>query len=175
MLESPLKAYVLFGGVEPEADSLVRNAGQALAGAEFVVALTPYAPEAIRDVAQVLLPIGTFAETSGTFVNIEGRWQSFTGVAHPVGEARPGWKVLRVVGTLLNLPGFEFNSSEEVRDAARHAAGHAGPGDGYTGTRAVVAGSAGTVDVPMYQIDAVVRRAPALQQTRDGGQAAVVY
>ena len=61
-----------------------------------------------------MLPMGTFAETSGTYVNCEGRWQSQAGAATPVGEARPGWKILRVLGNLLNLAGFEYQSSEEV-------------------------------------------------------------
>ena len=70
----------------------------------------------LREIAHVLLPIGTFAETSGTSVNLEGQWQSQSGAAQPVGEARPVWKVLRVLGNLLNLEGFEYQSSEDVRE-----------------------------------------------------------
>ena len=83
----------------------------------MVVALTPFR-SAGDDVADVLLPIAPFTETSGTFVNAEGRVQSFHGVVKPLGEARPAWKVLRVLGNLLGLAGFEFESSEEVRDEA---------------------------------------------------------
>jgi NADH-quinone oxidoreductase subunit G len=122
----------------------------------------------------VLLPIGTFAETSGTYVNAEGCWQSVAGCARPVGEARPGWKVLRVLGNLLDLAGFEYESSEDVRDAVRAAAGDVAPDTAFNGTRAVSAGQGGTVDVPMYAVDAIVRRAPALQKTRDGRQQAVI-
>src|SRR5690606_37359256 len=118
MLSQPLGGYLLWD-VEPGADSLHEQALASLKGAGFVVAATPYATNELKSVAQVLLPIGTFAETSGTYVNLEGQWQSFTGAALPVGESRPGWKVLRVLGNLLGLGGFEQNSSEEVRDALR--------------------------------------------------------
>ena len=79
---------------------------ESLRGADFVVAATPYVTEELKSVAHVLLPIGTFAETSGTYVNLEGLWQSFAGAAQPVGESRPGWKVLRVLGNLLGLDGL---------------------------------------------------------------------
>ncbi len=169
MLANPLKAYVLFGGVEPESDSLNAEALEALAGAELVVAITPYATEQLKQVAHVLLPIGTFAETSGTYVNLEGAWQSFTAAARLVGEGRPGWKVLRVIGTELGLPGFEYQSSEEVREELKRACAQGLP-PAYAGCRAVAAGlaTADTFDVPMYQVDAVVRRSPSLQKTQEG-------
>ena len=176
MLAAPLKAYVLFGGVEPELDSLNAEALKALAGAELVVAITPYASEKLKQVAHVLLPIGTFAETSGTYVNLEGTWQSFTAAARAVGEARPGWKVLRVLGTELGLPNFEYQSSEEVREELQRAC-TAGLPAAYAGNRAVAAGlaAADTVDVPMYQVDAVVRRSPSLQKTKEGHRVPAVY
>ncbi len=122
MLASPLSAYILFGGVEPEADTLSPEALQALLGrAQLVIAITPYMTEQLKQVAHVILPIGTFAETSGTYVNLEGLWQSFTAAARGFGESRPGWKVLRVLGTQLGLEQFEYQSSEEVR---RRAADH---------------------------------------------------
>ncbi len=177
MLQARLKSYVLFGGVEP-ADHLDGETG-AVAAADFVVAVTPFASQVTLDAADVILPIGTFAETSGTYVNLNGTWQSFGGVASPVGEARPGWKVLRVLGNLLGLPGFDYTTSEEVRDEARKAAG-AEAGNvqvaAYAGTHVPVAGEGGaTVSVPMYAVDAVVRRAPALQHTPEAlrGAAAV--
>jgi NADH-quinone oxidoreductase subunit G len=193
MLARPLKCYLLVGGVEPWIDSPGSDAARTLAQAELVVAITPFASEALRKVAHVLLPAGTFAETSGTYVNLEGVWQSQTGAAAPVGESRPGWKILRVLGNLLGLSGFEYQSSEEVREElvklvglppeARSAQG-GGPtaysAPAYSGSHSVgqqdAAQPAQTViDIPMYQIDAVVRRAPSLQRTREGRTAAVTY
>ena len=84
--------------------------------------MTPFVNDALRKVAHVILPIGTFAETSGTYVNIEGLWQSQAGARLPVGESRPGWKVLRVLGNVLNLSGFEYQTSEDVREELRAVA-----------------------------------------------------
>jgi NADH-quinone oxidoreductase subunit G len=172
MLESPLKAYLLLGGIEPAHDLGVANAARTLAAAECVVMLTPYATDAMRKFAHVLLPVGTFAETSGTYINIEGRWQSFLGVAHPVGESRPAWKVLRVLGNLLDLSGFGYETSEAVRDELRNRLGDARADNRFAARRVLngerPAGAA--ADVPMYQIDALVRRAPALQHTREAPQ-----
>ena len=92
-------------------------------GASFVVAATPYADDTLKSVAHVLLPISTFVETSGTYVNLEGLWQSFAGAAKPLGEARPGWKVLRVLGNLAGVADFEYQSSEEVREELRALCG----------------------------------------------------
>ena len=170
MLANSLQAYVLLG-VEPQADSLSATAAAALGGARFVVALTPYASDELKAVATVLLPIGSFAETSGTYVSLEGRWQSFAGAAQPVGESRPAWKVLRVLGNLLGLQGFAQNTSEDVLAEARAAADAAAPqAVPQTAVAAQVAAATAVADVPMYQIDALVRRAPALQATRDGHQ-----
>ena len=173
MLASPLGAYLLFGGIEPTADCAAVNALRSLGGAEFVVALTPFVTAELKQVAQVLLPIGSFAETSGTFVNLEGRWQSWPGAAKLVGDARPGWKVLRVLGNLVNIPGFDYNSSDDVLQelraqcaalerpefkSTRQAGGDGNGRDGNTRDG----------DIPMYRIDALLRRAPALQLTKDG-------
>ena len=117
MIDQPLKNYFLLG-IEPEFDCA--NSAQALTAmrqAEFVVAMTPYMTDRMRDYADVLLPMNCFSETSGTFVNCEGRWQSFAAASRAPGGSRPGWKVLRVLGNLLELEGFEQNSSEQVRDA----------------------------------------------------------
>jgi NADH-quinone oxidoreductase subunit G len=175
MLSKPLRAYVLFGGIEPPIDTLDPEAQRTLGQAELVVAITPFANEEVKRIAHVLLPIGTFAETSGTYVNCEGIWQSQAGAATPVGAARPGWKVLRVLGNLLNLPRFEYLSSEEVLAELRTACAGL-KSAGYGGTRAVpppgdgarVAAPVTVADVPMYQVDALVRRAGSLQRTRDG-------
>jgi NADH-quinone oxidoreductase subunit G len=130
----------------------------------------------LRQVAHVLLPIGTFAETSGTYVNLEGVWQSQPGAVAPLGEARPGWKVLRVLGNLLHLNGFDYQSSEDVREELRKLCGEA-PAASYKGSHRVAqpAGEVALVDLPMYQIDALVRRAPSLQKTREGRTPAVTY
>jgi NADH-quinone oxidoreductase subunit G len=175
LLAAPQKAYLLFGGTEPWADS-GPDAQRALAGAEFVVAATPFADETLKSVAHVLLPISTFAETSGTYVNLEGLWQSFAGAARPLGETRPGWKVLRVLGNLANVSDFDYQSTEEVREELRARCAEIAAGS-YQGTHEAraAAGDVRVVDVPMYSIDAVLRRAPSLQRTREGKGAAVVY
>ena len=181
MLNASHKAYLLFGGTEPWADGLGADALKMLAGSSYVVAATPYADETLKSVAHVLLPISTFVETSGTYVNLEGLWQSFTGAAKPLGEARPGWKVLRVLGNLAGVADFDYQSSEEVREELRALCGGV-VATSYQGTHEVKGGAADgpksearVVDVPMYAVDAVLRRAPSLQRTREGKTAAVVY
>jgi NADH-quinone oxidoreductase subunit G len=182
MLARPLKSYLLVGGVEPWIDSPGSDAARTLGQAELVVAITPFASETLRKVAHVLLPAGTFAETSGTYVNLEGVWQSQTGAAAPVGESRPGWKILRVLGNLLGLSGFDYQSSEDVREelATRVGGPTAYSAPAYSGGHTV--GQQGgaqpaqsVVDIPMYQIDALVRRAPSLQRTWEGRTSAVTY
>jgi NADH-quinone oxidoreductase subunit G len=169
MLESPLKSYVLFGGIDPANDFAVDP--WALASADLVVAVTTHLPESLRSVVHVVLPIGSFAETSGTYVNAEGRWQSWAGAAKLPGESRPGWKVLRVLANLLSLHGVDYNSSDEIRDAlkslwgariepSRATPGAAMPNGGMPG------GS--WVDIPPYQGDVLVRGSEALQKTKDG-------
>jgi NADH-quinone oxidoreductase subunit G len=175
MLRRPLKAYLLFG-VEPWADALDSETAKVLREADLVIAVTPFASDTLREIAHVILPIGTFAETSGTYVNLEGQWQSQTGAAAPVGESRPGWKVLRVLGNLLELPNFEYQSSEDVRDELRRQCGEV-QGGAYKGAHRVNGASTSTplVDVNMYQIDSVVRRATSLQKSREGRSPAVTY
>ena len=178
MLAQPLAGYLLVG-TEPWLDAPDSGAERTLAQARCVVAVTPFASEVLRRVAHVLLPVGTFAETSGTYVNLEGLWQSQSGAAQPVGEARPGWKILRVLGTLLDLANFEYLSSEQVREElvtlSGGATAYAAPT--YAGTHTVEAGGAAArvIDLPMYQIDALVRRAPSLQDTLEGRTPAVAY
>ena len=134
--------------------------------------MTPFATEAMRSWASVLLPIGTFAETSGTFVNAGGRWQSFAGCIKPLGEARPGWKVLRVLGNLLALDGFEYDSSEQVRDELRQLVAGPLPGVRLPSRNIGPAGEAALAGVPLYGVDAIVRRAPSLQKTAQAQRAA---
>jgi NADH-quinone oxidoreductase subunit G len=109
------KSLVLLN-TEPELDCAdPRVATRALQDADFVVSLTTY--KTGLEYADVLLPIATFTESAGTFVSMEGRVQSFHATVNPLGEARPGWKVLRVLGTMLGRPGFELDTVEEVRKA----------------------------------------------------------
>ena len=199
MLRAPQRAYLLVGAIEPRHDLADPVAAEAaFAAAACVVAITPYASEELLRHAHVLLPMGAFAETSGTYVNLEGRWQSHPGAIAPPGEARPGWKILRVLGNLLQLEGFAHESSEQVRDELRArldaaastgaaSTGAASTGAGAAGAAAALpsalpAGALGAIaslpvaalDVPMYAIDAVLRRSPALQATaiaRAGGAA----
>jgi NADH-quinone oxidoreductase subunit G len=165
MLREPLAALLLFGGIEPEADTSLAGATDAMARQGFVIACTPYATEEMKSWADVLLPIGTFAETSGTFVNAGGRWQSFAGCIKPLGEARPGWKVLRVLGNLLALEGFDYDSSEQVRDELRELVGGTLPGVTLPERQIESTDRATLAGTPIYAVDAIVRRAGALQRT----------
>ncbi len=174
MLAQPRRAYLLLN-VEPEFDSAdPQCALVALKQAATVVVMSAFKPTAALDYADVLLPISPFTETSGTFINTEGRVQSFNAVVRPLGETRPAWKVLRVLGNLLGLAGFEQNSSEEVRAEAlggkpefvtEHLNNQA------TGVSLNFAPASGDLervaDVPIHFADPLVRRAPALQKARD--------
>ena len=172
MLARPRKAYLLLGA-EPELDCADPQAALgALQQADFVVALSPFWHRA-ADVAQVMLPIAPFTETSGSYVNTEGRAQSFQAAVHPLGETRPGWKVLRVLGNLLGLEGFDANSSEELRDAclaggdiAARLSNRIGPAPQAAGA-AAAGGIERIADVPIYFADPLVRRAVSLQRTAD--------
>jgi NADH-quinone oxidoreductase subunit G len=136
--------------------------------------MTPF-KNAAHELADVLLPIAPFTETSGTYVNAEGRVQGFHGVVKPLGETRPAWKVLRVLGNLLELEGFEFETSEEVRtqalgDVASLSARLSNAGTSSTPI-AMPPPAAGAferiADVPIYSTDSLVRRATSLQLTAD--------
>ena len=173
----PSTGAVLLLGLEPDADiHSTDNAGGKLAGRDFVVAMTAFDAPSLRGAADLLLPVGTWAETSGTYVNVEGRWQSFAGIANPVGAARPAWKVLRVLGNLLDAPGFDYLDSEQVRDEVAGSISDEKPvaatpkADG-----AAVNGAddpAGDIDTPIYSVDGLVRRAAALQMTAAARRAA---
>jgi NADH-quinone oxidoreductase subunit G len=180
MLQAGLKAF-LVAGFEPERDAaLAPEAIAALGKAEFVVAFSAWrcwAPE----YAHVILPIAPSAETAGTFVNMEGRVQSFHAVVKPQGDARPGWKILRVLGTMLGLPGFEAESIDAVRkDIAPDLQAWADAGLGnalapfaFT-LPAPVAGLERVAEWSAYGTDAQVRRAPSLQRTSDAKAAGTV-
>ncbi len=112
--ESGIKAYFLLN-IEPGIDSVYGDkANQALAQADLVVAMTAFVTEDLKKNANVLLPIAAFTETAGSYVNVLGEWQSWQGATPPKGEARPAWKVLRVLGNLMSLPGFDYASNEDV-------------------------------------------------------------
>lgn len=172
-----LKAALLLNN-EPEFDSA---AGQAAAAAldacDMVVSLSPF--KANMAFADVLLPIAPFSETSGTFVNAEGRLQSFHAVVKPLGETRPAWKVLRVLGNLLGLAGFDQESSQDVlkqvrADMASDAAFVPADKLSNAGSAAIdVAGTAGVpVSASIYALDGLVRRSTSLQLTADARKAA---
>ena len=172
MLAAQRKAYILLN-VEAELD--MQNPQQALAAmgaADMVVALSAYKHHAI-EYADVLLPITPFTETSGTFISSEGRVQSFKGTVQPLGEARPAWKVLRVLGNMLDIPGFDYNNSEAVRDEVLVGTdltaklGNVLHGVSAQATTWNAAGLQRVSDVPIYATDAIVRRAASLQKTRD--------
>ncbi len=174
MLEKPLSAYLLLG-VEAELDTHDPVTAMAsINAADFVVVMSPYKGKSL-DYADVLLPIAPWTETSGTFVNTEGRVQRFAAVVKPLGETRPAWKVLRVLGNLLGLAGFDHNDTQEV---LREALGDTPTGhvQGFLTNEVAgveptapqaVGGLERVAEVPIYQTDAVVRRAPALQLTLD--------
>jgi NADH-quinone oxidoreductase subunit G len=176
MVDSAPEATLLLN-VEPDADfHATDDAVEKLAEQEFVVALTPFISDALLEAADLLLPIGTFAETSGTYVNVEGTWQSFSGVANPVGEARPAWKVLRVLGNLVEADGFDYVTSEDVLAECRTQVGDV-EACAYKGSgkAAKVNGEdkpADEIDVPLYSVDGLVRRATALQRTTEARRAA---
>ncbi len=130
MLAQPRKAVLLLG-IEPDLDlANPRSAVDSLRGSGTVVALTAFRSAALDVCAEVQLPIAGFGETSGTFVNAQGDWQGFAGAVAPPGQARPAWKVLRVLGNLAGLEGFEYDSSGQVCDEVRGAAAGQSPDNG---------------------------------------------
>ncbi|VVD87498.1 NADH dehydrogenase [Pandoraea pneumonica] len=169
LFAQPRQAYVLLNA-EPEFDSAdAKQALTALSGAKMVVSLSPFKHG--LEYADVLLPIAPFTETAGTFVNAEGLPQHFNGVVRALGETRPGWKVLRVLGNLLKLQGFEQDTVEQVRAEALAGFSAASLDNRATATlaapKAAAQGLQRLADVPIYSADALVRRAPSLQLTND--------
>jgi NADH-quinone oxidoreductase subunit G len=177
MLAGGIKAALLLN-TEPVYDSAAgAAAAQGLSQAEMVVTLSPF--KANMAFSDVLLPIAPFTETSGTFVNAEGRVQSFHAVVKPLGEARPAWKVLRVLANLMGLPGFDFESSQDVLKSL-HPEAVAVPefvpaarlSNAYRGPVDVSSQGAAPVVASIYQLDGTVRRATSLQLTADARSAA---
>jgi NADH-quinone oxidoreductase subunit G len=173
MLAGKLKAVILLNN-EPEFDSAMGVAAKTSLGtAQMVVTLSPF--RANMDFSDVLLPIAPFTETPGTFVNAEGRVQGFHAVTKPLGETRPAWKVLRVLANLLALPGFDYESAQDVLRQIPSAAAAQVPADllGNASSAGIDLSSAGPAPVAagIYQLDGLVRRATSLQLTADARQA----
>jgi NADH-quinone oxidoreductase subunit G len=174
LLKLPRKGYLLMG-IEPGLDfwdgALSVNA---LQSADVVVALSAYRTPQLDTCADVLLPMGLFAETAGTYVNAEGVWQSSSGAVKPQGEARPAWKILRVLGNLLDVAGFEYIDVEQILQELRSLCGGEMPPNRLTlssgATRQLThQGLLRGGDTPLYASDLLVRHAEALQQTQDAG------
>ena len=173
MIEQPRKAYVLWN---VESDYDVANpvaAARALQAADTVIVCSVYRNGAL-DYADVILPITPFTETAGTFINCEGRVQSFNGTVQPAGEARPGWKVLRVLGNLLGLEGFDYETSDQVRseavpvDVGAMLSNETSIAPAKPESAQAAKGTAERIaDVPIYFSDAIVRRSAPLQATHD--------
>jgi NADH-quinone oxidoreductase subunit G len=178
MFEQARKAYLLLN-TEPELDSFNPQAARAaLNKAEMVVVMSPFKHG--MDYADVLLPVSPYSETSGTFINCEGRAQSFNGSVKPLVDTRPAWKVLRVLGNLLELQGFDYDTSEAIRNEilgsntpaeANLTSRLSNFGEAAPQAAAAAAGALERVaDVGIYWSDAIVRRSQPLQQTKDGAE-----
>ncbi|MEZ5538234.1 MAG: NADH-quinone oxidoreductase subunit NuoG [Thiolinea sp.] len=168
MLSADLDTFVLMN-VESDDFADPYQAAAAFNQAKNVIVISPFASEQMLEYATVLLPGTTFAETAGTFVNAEGSWQSFSGVSKAPGEARPGWKILRVLGNKLEVPEFDYVSAPEVAAELKLELQQVKPGNQYTlAGELSVAAVEGRMqrigDVPMYRSDMLVRRAAALQE-----------
>ena len=137
-------------------------------GAQFVVSLNSYLNDSAKEYADVILPISPFTETSGTYVNAEGRWQSFEGVVEPRGVTRPAWKILRVMGNLFGFESFEYVSSKEIHDEVRSKINERTPDNSMVWKcpkclGGEMQGIESIADHPMYASDCLLRRAESLQ------------
>ena len=177
MLSEPRRGYLLLG-VEPEHDLHDGGlAADALKAADCVIALAAYDSPALRAQADILLPVATLGETAGTLVNAEGRWQSFAGVAQPQGDARPAWRLLRVLANVLELDGFEYQAPDEIHAEIRAVAGEATaarPADAVTPVGQPTAGWTRVGYPAMFGVDPLTRHAPSLQATQHAGAAEVL-
>lgn len=179
MLEKGMNGYLLLN-VEPEIESATpAHANQSLGNADFVVSLSYFGSDNIKQYADVILPIAPFTETSGTFINAEGLWQSFTGVVEPLGDARPAWKVLRVLGNLFDCEGFDYLASEDVLKEVKDKAGSVIANNNIEWRCPEQLGSVNSTDIlriselQVYAGDSLQRRAYALQSTFDADTAAI--
>jgi len=176
-LAAQLKSYILME-VDPSFDIASPYAAcQAMLAAEFVVALTAFQSDSIKEYADVILPIATFSESAGTYINVDGTWQTVQGAIAPAGEARPVWKVLRVLAQFMQQPGFEMTSSDEVRDAllpAFQCMSTTSYQPAYPDLLPIVTERLVRVgEWPLYRLDALVRHADALQACVAADSAAV--
>lgn len=176
MLSRPMGAMLLLN-VEPEFDSAYgEEANRAIAEGDFVIAMAPFVSDTLKAVADVILPITPFTETDGTFINAEGKWQSFTAAVDPLEEAKPAWKVLRVLGNLFDLEGFDQITANDVRDELKQLSGEPRPdnqGQWHSPALQQPAGGLQRIGhLPMYAVDSLVRRAQPLQDTADAIAAA---
>lgn len=172
MILRGMSAYLLLD-VEPEIDSLAPvAAANSLSNAEFVVCLSVFDSDSQREYADVMLPVAPFTETSGTYVNAAGQWQSFAGAVAPRGEARPAWKVLRVLGNLFNCAGFEYVTSGDVLSEMRESARDIQPDNEMellcpAQINTASQGLVRITEMQMYAGDTLQRRATALHETPD--------
>jgi NADH-quinone oxidoreductase subunit G len=165
-------AACLLLNIEPDTDAADANSLMAtLNDADFVVSISAYNSAPVKQHADVMLPAANFMETSGTYVNAEGFWQSFKGVIEPKGDARPAWKILRVLGNLTGVDGFEFISSQDVKAEVRAQCEAIELSNALNSSAVIKVNSSTELyrcsDVPMYSSDAIVRRAGSLQKTVD--------
>ncbi len=180
MFAAGLKGYILYG---IEADYDLENplqANKALSNADFVVAMTSFVTDAMKANSDVLLPIAAVTEASGTLINVDGTWQNFSAVSKANGQSKPGWKVLRVMGNLFNIDGFDYQSSDDVINELKanfelqnnqiesSKASNKLVWDCPENSSAAKASELQRIaELPIYCVDAVTRRATALQQTQD--------
>ena len=175
MLAGGLKAVILLNN-EPEFDSAAGVKAKAVLGqAQMVVSMNPF--RANMDFCDVILPISPFTETSGSFVNAEGRLQSFHAVVKPLGETRPAWKVFRVLANMLDLPGFDFDASTDVLNKITGQSAELGRIPTEKLSNLSTAATSSAIDISetniqpvtaaIYQVDGIVRRASSLQMTAD--------
>jgi NADH-quinone oxidoreductase subunit G len=175
MFAENLKGYILYG-IEAERDlDNPLQAKTALANADFVVSLSAYVSDAMQADSDVILPIAAITESSGTLINVDGTWQSFNAVSKANGLSKPGWKVLRVLGNLFNLDGFEYQSSEDVINELKSSASQTVTNKTNNqlswvcpeNISAQTTGMQRIAELSIYNVDALTRRATALQQTQD--------
>lgn len=168
MWQQSLRAYVLMGLDALHDTAVPVIAKQALKRASFVVALHSFDSEFLRQTADVILPMACFTETSGTFVGIDKQWQQFAGAVAPRGDSRPAWKILRVLGNVSHVEGFDYISSQDVVDEVRQmrAERHDKSVPPYIPDSLTVESDLMMIsEVPMYRTDALLRHSEALQKT----------
>ena len=177
MLATPRSGYILLN-VEPEHDFFDgAEAIRALAASEKVVAMCAYDSPVLRAHADVMLPVATLGETAGTFVNAEGRWQTFAGAGYPQGDARPAWRLLRVLANVLDLDGFDYQAPDEIHHEVRAMASGSGVARPLSGVPVADRPARGLTRIGypgMFGVDPLTRHAHSLQQTDHAAAAAAV-